>query len=120
MKSLLKYHLALIILLLIGYSQVFAPLYSAMNSCSPSNEVSGVDYVHVPFLKTSDLEGFEIEEETKRTSFAEPVRDHDSVAGLLLQQFVQHLKNQSAFEGYSSQISLLSSSPHPAFDVLRL
>ena len=115
MKSLAKYRFSLFILLLVGYTQVFAPMYGAMVS-----QDSELEHVQVPFIKSTDIESLENEEELKRNFFKEPARDNaDFVCAYLLQQFIQHLKNQSSFARYSSCISFYTS-PDRAPDVLRL
>jgi hypothetical protein len=89
-------------------------MYGAMVSAD-----TGHDYVQVHVLKASDIEGLETEEESKRHSFKEQTHDVDFVFALLLQQFVQHQKNESSFTTYSSCIALTSSASS-GFDVLRL
>ncbi len=114
LKSRAKYNFALFVLLLVGYTQVFAPMYTAMVSQDTDH-----DYVQVPFLKAADIEGLEIEDETKKSSVKVSLINADFVYCHLLQQFAQDLKNHASFVGYSSCISLLAS-PDPGFDVLRL
>lgn len=114
LKSRLKHNLALFILLLVGYTQVCAPMYSAMFSQDNAH-----DYVQVLFLKAADIEGLEIEDETKKHSAKESLDQATFLYCHLLQQFVQNEKNHDSFARYSSCLSLLAS-PDPGFDVLRL
>lgn len=120
MKARVKYHFALFILLLIGFTQVFTPVYCANVSPAPTQHLSGHDYLQVHILQVADLEGLEIEEEIKRSASKEDVRDIlDLTFDQLSQQYFQQLKNHSSFSRYSTSVSLFSSRNH-AFDVLRL
>jgi hypothetical protein len=121
LKSLLKYPVTLFVLLLVGYTQIFAHVYRI--DFEYASRTNGADKTHIqasPEKATGIENSYFEEEEDKRNSLKEFSRDHAYAAIFCMDissSFFQELTSSSYFSEHSSALSLFKFSQ---FRVLRL
>jgi len=125
LRALIKYPVTLFILLLVGYTQLFAHLYTGTPVHSQIKNIRKSAHSQALVIKASEREDIYIEEEEKegdeRISLREPSRGsiHPATFYSSLQEnLVLHTKNYFPQSGYFFRGFLLS--PYLVFGVLRL
>ena len=122
-RPLIKYPVTFFIFLLIGYSQLFAPLYRGNTLDSPAKKITESIQGHVLGIKTEDAQTVfiaEEEEENERVSMKTHADDAPTLSYAQLQEyFFQHTKAGALFVAHVSRSSFLKA-PYLLFRVFRL
>lgn len=111
MRPVLKYPATLFILLLIGYSQLFAPLFRVEPLSSTIKIAKASGHEKILVTKNAETEAIFIEEEEQkeeeRIYFKKPVEAHASFSFAQLEGFLlPHIQSYSAFTRHFSYLSL--------------
>ena len=122
----MKYSLTLFILVLVGYTQVFAHLYRGTTFNCAIKKIKGTGHDQSVVLKATELEDIYVEEEEKeedeRISLKEYSKDNIYVTLFFIhaqEYFFQRLRGHSSPFNYFSHLSFFKS-PYLAFRVLRI
>ena len=120
---MVKYPVTLFIFLLIGYSQLFAPLYLGNAPGTPAKKISKSTEGHVPRLRTEEAQTLfiaEEEEENERISFKTHTGDAPALTYTHLREyFLPYAKALAPFAARFARLSFLIS-PYLLFRVFRL
>lgn len=109
LKKFFKYSVTLFILLLIGYSQLFVPIYTGNSLHVSFKSEKDSDQIHAFSFKKSDVEAFYIEEEEEKED--EGIIDCSSTFSYIYvkEYFSLPKRNYSAFYKHFSFASLSGS-----------
>ncbi|HMV07252.1 MAG TPA: hypothetical protein PK325_17425 [Cyclobacteriaceae bacterium] len=114
MKPLFKYPATLLILLLVGYTQVFARAYQADLGPTPIKKGSDLNHVQAPAEKQAGFESYYFEEEENRRD------DNVSFDFLCTDLSLFYFHGIKCASNFSDHLSVPFFFKSPLFRVLRL
>jgi hypothetical protein len=124
LKALIKYPLSLFILLLISYSQLFAPLYRGNTPAAPEKKVIGIEHGQAIDVKSPDSQTVfiaeEEEEEDDRMSFKKNFSE-STVFSYIYEPdfFIQRIESYASLRDDISSRTFFKA-PYLVFQVFRL
>jgi hypothetical protein len=124
LKALIKYPLSLFILLLITYSQLFAPLYRGNALSAPAKKIKGIEQGQAIDIKSPDAQTIFIAEEEEegddRISFKKNFSESSVFSYIYVPEyFIQHIESYASFSRDISCFTFFRS-PYLVFQVFRL
>ena len=123
LKALIKYPLSMFILLLIGYSQLFAPVYRGNASYVPTKKSRTLEYGQALDTKAADAPTIfiaeEEEEEDDRISFKRYLEESSLFSYTYIPEYFIRDVSSFSFVRDSSCFSFFKS-PYLVFNVFRL
>ena len=114
MKRLIKYPATLLILLLVGYTQVFAHAYRGSFDLAPVKKAGERNHVQVPVTQATGIENIYFEEEENKRD------DNAGIDFLCTDLSVFYFEGLNSASYFSEQVSAPYFFKSPLFRVLRL